>query len=130
VSTAHSLELAWIEGEYAICRLPPHDRLGSIPGGRFVSMTRTSDELSVVCVREEVPDGARVEGAFALFRVRGSLELSMTGVLASIATPLAAAGVSIFSVATFDTDYVLVPERDRERAASALAAAGHRFVAE
>ena len=93
-----------------------------------MSITRTVDELSVVCLAEEAPAGSRAEGPYALMRVAGSMALGLTGVLASIAAPLAAAQISIFAVATFDTDYLLVRMADRERAAAALVAAGHRFV--
>jgi hypothetical protein len=125
--TRKTLELLWVEGEYAVCRLDPHARLSSMPRGPFMSITRTVDELSVVCLAEEAPEGSRVEGPYALMRVAGSMILGLTGVLASIAAPLAAAQISIFAVATFDTDYLLVRVADRERAAAALVAAGHRF---
>ena len=122
----HRLELQWIEGEYAICRLDPHARLSAMPRGPFMSITRTVDELSVVCLADEAPEGSRSEGPYALMRVAGSMELGLTGVLASIAAPLATAGVPIFSVATFDTDYLLVRAADRDRAEKALIAAGHQ----
>ena len=126
--TGKKLELLWVEGEYAICQLPAHAHLTAMPGGPFLSITRTTDELSIVCLAEEAPEGSRSEGPYALLRVAGSMELGLTGVLASIAAPLAAAHISIFSVATFDTDYLLVRAADRERAGAALVAAGHRFV--
>ncbi len=128
MTTNHRLELHWIEGEYAICQLDPHARLSSMPRGPFMSITRTVDELSVVCLAEEAPEESRTEGPYALLRVAGSMDLSLTGVLASIAAPLAAAHIPIFSLATFDTDYLLVRSADRTRAESTLAAAGHRFV--
>jgi len=122
------VELQWIAGEYAICRLPPDSRLGNLATGPFLSVTRTGDELSVVCLASEAPDDARCERGYELLRVAGSMDLGLTGVLASLTAPLAAAGIPIFAVATFDTDYLLIRGADHERAAAALVAAGHRFV--
>lgn len=128
MSATPEVELIWIPGRFAIGKLPADAALLSVPGGPFFSVTRTADELSLVCAEDEMPARARREGPYALFRVVGSMDLGLVGVLAAIARPLAAYGVSVFSVATFDTDYVLVRESDRERARAALEAAGHRFV--
>jgi hypothetical protein len=127
MANAAGQDLDWLEGDYAICRLDPHARLGSMPGGPFFSLTRTVDELSVVCLFEEAPAGSRSEGPYAILRIVGELPLELTGILASILNPLAAAGVPIFGLSTFDTDYVLVRRSDRERAEAALVAASHRF---
>lgn len=123
-----ALRLLWLPGRYSIGRLPPDSAPQPSPRGPFVSFTRTGDELSLVCLEAEMPAAARSEGAFALFRVAGSMELGLTGVIASLTAPLAAAGIPVFTVATFDTDYVLVRESDRVRTEEALAAAGYRFV--
>lgn len=128
MSATPEVELAWIPGRYAIGRLPANAVLLAAPAGPFVSVTRTADELSIACAEGEMPAAAQSEGPYALFRVVGSMELGLVGVIAAISRPLAAYGVSIFSVATFDTDYVLVRESDRARAQAALEAAGHRFV--
>jgi hypothetical protein len=125
-----TLVLAWVPGDYAICRLPARSRLGSLPGGEFLAFTRTGEELSIVCVAGETPEGAEVEGPYALFRVAGRLPLGLTGVLASLVDPLRDAAIPVFALSTFDTDYVLVRRADRDRAEAALAAAGHRFEAE
>ncbi len=128
MATSAGRDLEWLEGEYAVCRLDAHAHLSSLPGGPFFSLTRTSDELSIVCLAEEAPAESRSEGPYALLRVSGALPLGLTGVFASLAAPLAAAAVPIFPLATFDTDYLLVRAADRNRAAEALVAAGHRFV--
>lgn len=88
----------------------------------FFSVTRTADELSVVCLAGSEPPDARVQSGWSCFRVAGSLDFALTGILSSIAVPLAAAGVSIFALSTFDTDYVLV--REMEKAREALRSAG------
>lgn len=127
MTAQHALELAWVEGRYAVCRLPP-DAVPVIAAARFLTVTRTSEELSIVCDEECVPDGAKSEGPYALFRVAGELPLGLTGILLSLLDPLAAAGLAIFALSTFDTDYVMVKAADRDRAESTLSAAGHRFV--
>lgn len=99
--------------------------VGGFEDGSFLSITRTSDELSIVCPENEVPEGAKVDGGRRAMKVEDPLDLSMVGVLASITTPLAEAGVCIFVVSTFDTDYVLVKEANLEEAVSALEGAGH-----
>jgi hypothetical protein len=115
-------ELRLLAGHYAVCRLPSD---AEIPAG-FFSATRTADELSVVCSEASVPQGALCECGWRIFQVVGPLEFSLTGVLAGIAAPLADAGVSIFAISTFDTDYVLVKDEDVAKAGEALRAAGHR----
>ena len=104
--------------------------------GGFFSVTRSADELSIVCnehVCEEhvcddqrLPDGVRVERGWVALQLEGPFPFSMTGVLASFLQPLAEAKIPIFAISTFDTDYVLVKREDLERAQKALATAGHR----
>ena len=93
--------------------------------GTSVCITRTPDELSIVCASEAVPDGVPMEGPWRAFRVRGPLVMTLIGVVAAMANPLADAGIAIFAISTFDTDYILVHEPDFEAAKSALTAAGH-----
>ena len=81
----------------------------------------------MVCPEARVAPGVRREGGWRCLRVRGPLAFSETGVLASLASPLAAAGVPIFVLSTFDTDYLLIPGDRLETALRALATAGHRL---
>jgi hypothetical protein len=119
-------ELRLLPGRYAVCRLEADAGVPAWVGtGPFVSVTRTDGELSVVCAEEFVPDGTNCENGWRIFQVAGPLEFSLTGVLAAIAAPLADAGVSIFAISTFDTDYVLVKEESLAKAAEALGGAGH-----
>jgi hypothetical protein len=113
-------------GTFAICRLEPNAPVPAwVPRAVFSSITRTDTELSIVCAQDAVPPGVRAERGWRLVGVQGPLDLSMVGVLAGLATPLAAAGVSIVAIGTFDTDYVLVRDGDLPRAVDALAAAGY-----
>jgi hypothetical protein len=120
------LRLKLIEERLTICRL---DADATVPpwatGGAFSSVTRTGAELSIVCREEHVPDAVRRETGWRIFRVEGPLPFNVTGVLAAVAAPLAAAEIPIFAISTFDTDYILVKEADTGRAAAALIAAGH-----
>lgn len=120
------LTLSILEGRFAICRLGASAEfpLSSL-GGNFFSVTKTTDEISVVCAEASAPEGVRCEKGWRCMKVEGPLEFSMTGVMASLAMPLAEAGVSIFSVSTFDTDYLMVKATELESALRALTAAGH-----
>ena len=120
------LTLSILEGRFAICRLSARAEIPfQLLDKSFFSITRTPDELSIVCAEDSSPRGERCEPGWRCLRVQGPLDFSMTGVMASLAMPLAEAGISIFSVSTFDTDYFLVKETDIERAILALSAAGH-----
>jgi hypothetical protein len=122
----HHLRLQLLDPVFAVCRLA-HD--APVPpwaaAGPFLALTRTEDELSVVCRRDAVPEGVRCEPGWRCLRVAGPMAFSLVGVLASLLTPLAEAGVSVFAVSTFDTDYVLLKEDDLVRALAALRQAGH-----
>jgi hypothetical protein len=117
-------ELRPLPDRYAICRLAAD---AAAPAS-FFSITRTPDELSIVCIETQAPEGAKTESGWRALQVIGPLEFSLTGILAAIAAPLAAAGVSIFAISTFDTDYVLVKEENLAKAWAALRAAGHRVL--
>jgi hypothetical protein len=91
----------------------------------FVSITRTKDELSIVCSQEDVPEGIKCERDWCCLRVAGTLSFSAVGILAALTGPLAEAGISVFAISTFDTDYLLVKEKDFEEAVNALRRAGH-----
>lgn len=121
-----ALTLVPLEGTFAVCRLAADAPVpGWAAGGPFVSITRTGDELSVVCREEAVPAGVRCEWGWRCLRVAGTLDFSLVGVLASLVGPLAGAGVSVFAVSTFDTDYLLLKASDFERGVAVLRRAGH-----
>lgn len=121
------LNLELLEGTFAVVHLQPE---ASVPawarGGALWSITQTPDELSILCASERVPPGFRIEGPFKALKVQGPLDMAMVGVLAALADPLANAGLSIFALSTFDTDYVLVREADVEVALRALRLVGHQ----
>ena len=116
------LPLEILPATLAITRLPPDAEVPSWAGGtgRFCTISRTAEELSVVCRQDAVPAGVRHEGGWRCLRVAGTLDFGLVGVLAALLGPLAAAGVSVFVVSTFDTDYVLVRDTQLEEATAAL----------
>ena len=125
-TTRPCLSLVRLAGSFAICKL---DQAAAIPawatGGDFFSITRTTDELSVVCPQLAVPDDVPCERGWRCVRVAGTMAFSVVGVLVSLVTPLAEAGISVFALSTFDTDYLLVKEKDLENAVVALRQYGH-----
>lgn len=123
------LTLSILPDAFAVCRLDAHVQIPSwVTSGNFFSITRTTDELSLVCRENDVPDGTRCERAWRCLKIEGPLDFALTGILASLAVPLANTGISIFALSTFDTDYVLVKENNLEKAIAVLQNAGHRIL--
>lgn len=120
------LSLLILDGTFAVCRLGPDAAVPTwASAGEFFSITRTTEELSIVCPQSAVPNDVRSEGDWRCFRVAGTMDFSLVGVLASLVGPLAEAGISVFTLSTFDTDYLLVKDADFEKATTALRQAGH-----
>ena len=124
-----NLTLTLLPDNYSICRLDPE---ADIPpwalAEDFFSITRTREELSLVCSQEVVPAGVQSETGWRCIMVEGPLGFSITGILASLTTSLAEVGISIFAISTFDTDYLLVKADNLERAVLKLKEAGHHVV--
>ena len=95
------------------------------PAGSFLSITRTTDELSIVCRQEPVPEGIRCERGWRVLRFAGTLDFTLVGVLASLLVPLADADIAVFVVSTFDTDYLLVKEDRLDAVVEVLRREGH-----
>jgi hypothetical protein len=110
-----------------ICRL---ERNAPIPEwaltGGFSSITRTGQELSVVCPQDQVPPGILKQDGWKALQVEGPLDFSLTGVLASLTEPLAKEGISVFAISTYDTDYLLVKEKQLEGAIQKLREEGYK----
>jgi uncharacterized protein len=115
--------LRLLDGELSIVRLPPDTAIPawlSLLSEPLVSVTRTAHELSIVCPSAMVPASVACEAGWRVFTVEGKLEFSAVGVLSTILSPLAEAGINILSLSTFDTDYVFVPVAMLEAAKTAL----------
>jgi hypothetical protein len=120
--------LALLAGDYAIHRFTAADGIPpAVLDTPFVSITRTADELSIVCPDSIKLESSRCDSGWACFRVAGTLDFSLTGILADLAGVLARDAISLFAVSTFDTDYILVKKETLAPAVRALSAAGYRF---
>ena len=126
----HSIAFRLVPGEWAIARLPaaaPLPDWALLPGA-FVALVRTAEELSIVAPAAFTPvDLPSVETGWSLLQLQGPFAFSETGILASFASPLAEAGIALFAVSTFNTDYLLLKTATLPAALRALAAAGHRL---
>lgn len=123
------LGLEWMAGDYAVCRLGAaeavpawavHGDGGGGGSGGLVCITRTDRELSIVAAEAIVPAGTTAERGWRALRVAGTLDFALVGVLSKLTGALAAAGVPVFAISTYDTDILLVKASDAERAAVAL----------
>ena len=108
------LSLILLPDRYEVCRL---DKDESIPASLlnkadFISVTRTAEELSIVCTENTVSNCTKVQKGMRAFKIVGPLSFSLTGVLASLINPLSEQGISVFAISTYDTDYLLVQEED------------------
>jgi len=128
-SANRTLTLSVVEGQYAIAKLAPD---AAIPvwtmRGPFFSVTRTSDELSLVVAEASLPADMEASRNWRLLKVHGPFAFSEVGVLAALANPLARLGVGIFVISTYDTDYLLVQHDDIPVAVETLEHAGHRIL--
>jgi hypothetical protein len=110
----------------AVVRLGPGTEIPAwASAGSIFSVTATATETSIVCGRRGVPKKAPQQGPFVAFCVEGQLDFALTGVLSGLLAPLAEAGVPVFTISTYDTDWILVPANDAEKTAAAWRGAGH-----
>jgi uncharacterized protein len=122
------LKFRWLRSAYAIVRLAPD---GSVPEratkGEFTSITRTEEELSIVCPTENLPSDVSSPHRWICLKLQGPFPFSQTGILLSFIEPLSAGGIPIFAISTYDTDYVLIQEEFAGMALEVLRAAGHEL---
>ncbi len=122
------LKFLRLAGPYGIVRLAPD---APVPGwatnGEFTSITRTADELSIVCPADNLPADVSTQHHWICFKLEGPFPFSLTGVLLSFIEPLSNNGIPIFAISTYDTDYVLVHEEFAGVTLQALEEAGHEL---
>lgn len=118
------MEFELLKGRFAVCALTKP----VLPQGEFVSLTMSGGEVSLVCEEENAPSACKAELGWRALRVKGPLDFSLVGILAHISSVLAEAGVSLFAVSTYETDYVLIKEENATRAIEALKAKGHTVI--
>ena len=125
----HKLNFSVLPGRFAVSRLAAETPIPDwIHSGPFSCVSRTSDELSVVSLTASVPAEVQSEKDWICLKLLGPFPFQLTGILASFLAPLAEANIPIFAVSTFETDYILVKEDDKERALETLLEAGHELV--
>ncbi len=123
------LKLEILKNRYGVCKLESGTAIpGWISGKGFFSITGTPEELSLVCEEELIPEGVKSEKGWRIFKVQGPLDFSLIGILSAISTCLAEAGISIFVVSTYETDYIMVREKGFQQAVTALIKAGYEIL--
>ena len=127
-TTPRRLELTLLPARFAVSQFAANAPIPEwATQGAFFSVTRTRDELSVVCEESRVPAGARSQPGWSVLKVHGPFVLTEIGVLSALASPLAEAKLSLFTISTFDTDYLLVASETLSAAIAALERAGHKI---
>lgn len=124
------MRLTILPSPVAVCRLAPDAGVPDWARGAFLSVTRTADELSVVCDDELVPADIQAERGWRALKLEGPIPFEMTGVAAALLAPLAKAQISIFLISTYDTDYLLLKSESFPRAVDVLRGAGYEIATE
>lgn len=120
--------LKQLHGHYAVAQLPHNEAIPSwADGDGFVSISRTDDELSIVCRQERIPEQVKSDDGWTCFKFVGPFEFGESGVILSVIRPLSESGMGVFVVATFDGDVLLLKASDVPRAQILLREAGHSF---
>jgi len=125
------LTMKLLKDKFAICRLNNNE---SVPQwakeSNFFSITKTPDELSIVCSQDSVPSEILCEKDWIALKVEGPLDFSLIGILSSITTILADKKISVFAISTYDTDYILVKDKEVDKALDALSAERYEIIKE
>lgn len=117
------LKLSILSGKFGICHFANDCPIPDwAKDAEFCSITRTSSELSIICPQEKIPGGILIENDWRVFKVQGPLGFVLTGVVASLSKPLAEAGISIFYVSAYETDYLIVEDKNIEKVKGILGA--------
>ena len=119
------MNLFLLPDRYALLRLDPAAPIPPLPSSGFISITRTEEELSIVCRSIDAPRAEKLEDGWSLLKIEGPLDLGTPGILASLLAPLASAAIPIFAISTYDTDYALVREVRVDEAIRTLEQSGH-----
>lgn len=115
------LTLRLLKDKYGVCRLNKDDKIPSLAlKGEFFSITKTDDELSIVCLEENIQGNIKCEKEWRILKILGPLDFSLIGILSKVSIVLAENRISIFAVSTYDTDYIMVKENDVDNAIKVL----------
>ena len=119
------LQLKIQNGGYGVCKLSVKENIPDWTKGNFISITRTDEELSIVCEEKYIPGNTKCEKGWKCLKVMGPLDFSLIGILSALTRPLAIACISIFAISTFDTDYLLIKKDMLKKAVEVLSNKGH-----
>ncbi len=122
------LKLKELKEVYAVIKLPSNAEVPDLKNGELTSITRTENELSIVCPQNLANFGGEIEKNWKGFFISGQLDFNFIGILESIARPLAKANISIFAISTFDTDYIFTKEKNFTKVKKVLIEAGFEFI--
>ena len=126
MKNTRQLKLTSLKAEFAICQLDQESEIPSWAfGGEFYSLTRTTEELSILCPANQVPELSHHKPGWRGLKIEGPFEFDEIGVLASLTAPLAEAKISLLTVSTYDTDYIFIQQETYRMAVNTLEAAGH-----
>ena len=123
------LELKLHDDRYALARLAPGSAMPSWAEGEFTAVLRSAQGFTLCCRETAVPPDVEAQGGFRCFEIAGPFDLNSVGVVAAVAGPLAAAGISLFVFSTWETDFILVSIERLDATIGALKAAGHNVYA-
>jgi hypothetical protein len=126
---AAKVRLKRLDGSYAVGRLAATSPIpGWADGKGFVSISRSDDELSIVCRAERVPADVKQDTGWVCYKLVGPFAFDETGIVSAVIGPLSDAGIGIFIVSTFDGDHLLIKQADTGRAEPVLSNAGHALL--
>lgn len=118
-----------LEDLYSICKLPPNDDIPDWMNiNKFYSVTKTDEELSILCVQQNIPNDIECEKDWKVLKINSKLDFSLVGVISQISKLLAENSISIFVISTFDTDYICIKEKDLLKSIEILKQAGNIFL--
>ena len=121
-----NLKLKQLDGDYAIAQLSHDDEIPKwVDGGGFVYISRTDEELSLVCLAERIPADVNVDSQWTCFKFLGPFAFGEAGVILSVIRPLSENGIGVFVVSTFSGDILLLKRDDLKKALNLLTDAGH-----
>ncbi len=120
------LNLTILPEKIAVCKFQSNSEIPAWAlNSTFYSITKTKEELSIVCLEDQLEGDEQVERGWKAIKVEGPLDFSLIGILANLSSILASGKISIFVISTFDTDYILVKEDQLEKAQQLLSKSGH-----
>jgi len=122
ISNGVKLTLSILPEKIGICHFAKNSPIPrwALEENRFISITRTKDELSIICPEDKIPGGVLVERGWRAFQLHTSLDFTATGIVSGLSTPLAKAKISIFCISTYETNYILVEEKNLKKAKKIL----------